>query len=187
MAFDMALGGAAAGVEDRLAVRCRSGDPAAFDELVGRYQIRLFRFAFRMLRDRAEAEDAVQETFLRAYRALPRYRPDGYFSSWIYRITLNECRRRLRGKRSTLSLDLTPLTDNLPDPQAAVMNNERHRQLRLALEMLPEHYRVVMMLFYFEDMSVNEISRTLGVSVSAVKVRLHRGRDRLAARLEGQS
>ena len=183
MALDIALNGTAAGVEDRLAVRCRSGDAAAFDELVSRYQLRLFRFAFRLLGDRSEAEDAVQETFLRVYRALSSYRPDGFFSSWIYRITLNECRRRIRGRKPNLPLEFALLPDNLPDPQSAVMTNERHRELRAAVDSLPEHYRLVMVLFYFEEMSVEEVSRTLSVSVSAVKVRLHRGRDRLAARL----
>jgi len=183
MALEFALTGSAAGVEDRLAVRCRAGDLAAFDELVARYQLRLFRFSFRLLRDRAEAEDAVQETFLRVYRGLSKYRPDGFFSSWIYRITLNECRRRLRSRRSTVPLEFTAAADNLPDPQATVMQNERHRQLRAALNSLPEHYRMVMMLFYFDDLSVDEISHAMGLSVSAVKVRLHRGRERLATRL----
>src|SRR5262245_58545128 len=98
MAIELVWTGAAADVEDRLALRCRAGDSAAFDELVSRYQLRLFRFACRLLHDRAEAEDALQETFVRAFRALPTYRPDGFFSSWIYRIALNECRRRLRGR-----------------------------------------------------------------------------------------
>ena len=94
MAIELSWAGAATDTEDGLALRCRSGDSTAFDELVSRYQLRLFRFAYRMLRDRAEAEDAVQETFVRAYRALPSYRPNGFFSSWIYCIVLNECRRR---------------------------------------------------------------------------------------------
>lgn len=185
MAVDLVWGGASADVEDRLAVRCRTGEPAAFDELVSRYQLRLFRFAFRLLRDRAEAEDAVQETFLRAYRALPAYRPDGFFSSWIYRIALNECRRRMRGKKPTVSLDLVPPTGGMPDPQQTVLTYERHRQLREAVESLPEHYRLVMLFFYFEEMSVEQIARALDVSISAVKVRLHRGREKLAHKLEG--
>ncbi len=185
MALDLVWGGASADMEDRLAVRCRSGEPAAFDELVSRYQLRLFRFAFRLLRDRAEAEDAVQETFVRAYRALPAYRPDGFFSSWIYRIALNECRRRMRGRRPTIPLEVAPPAGNMPDPQQAILTHERHRQLREAVEGLPEHYRLVMQFFYFEEMSVEQISRALSVSVSAVKVRLHRGRVRLATRLEG--
>ena len=186
MAIELAWSGSAAAVEDRLVEKCRSGDSSAFDELVSRYQLRLFRFAFRMLQDRSEAEDAVQETFVRTYRALPGYRPDGFFSSWIYRIVLNECRRRLRSKRPTAGLELAEATpSNIPGPQAVVMTGERNRQLRQAVDDLPEHYRMVMVLFYFEEMSVDQISRTLGASVSAVKVRLHRGRERLATRLDG--
>ncbi len=183
MAIDLALGAAPADPDDRLAVRSRSGDGTAFDELVSRYGVRLFRFAYRMLRDRAEAEDAVQETFVRAYRALPAYRPDGFFSSWIYRIALNECRRRMRGRRPTVPLDLAVTAASTADPQQAVMAQERYRQLRDAVEALPEHYRLVMWLFYFDEMSVEQISKALSVSVSAVKVRLHRGRERLATRL----
>ncbi len=186
MAVDLALGRVPADLDDRLAVRCRSGETVAFDELVHRYQVRLFRFAFRLLQDRGEAEDAVQETFLRAYRALPAYRPDGFFSSWIYRIALNECRRRMRGRRPTVPLDPAVAAGTVADPQQTVMTQERHRQLRDAVDALPEHYRLVMMLFYFDEMSVDQISRTLDVSVSAVKVRLHRGRERLATRLESR-
>jgi RNA polymerase sigma-70 factor (ECF subfamily) len=183
MALEILLGRIPTDTEDRLALRAGAGDAPAFDEIVTRYQLRLFRFAFRLLRDRAEAEDAVQEAFIRTYRALPSYRPDGYFSSWIYRITLNECRRRMRGRKSTVSLDMAPVAGCQPDPQQAVMTHERHRQLRAALAALPEHYRMTMLLFYFEEMSVEQIARALCVSVSAVKVRLHRGRDRLAVRL----
>jgi RNA polymerase sigma-70 factor, ECF subfamily len=186
MAIELAWSGSTADVEDRLAEKCRAGDPSAFDELVSRYQLRLFRFAFRMLQDRSEAEDAVQETFVRAYRALPGYRPDGFFSSWIYRIVLNECRRRLRSKRPTANLEVAEATPSkAPGPQSVVMTGERNRLLRQAVNELPEHYRLVMMLFYFEEMSVDQISKTLGASVSAVKVRLHRGRERLATRLDG--
>src|SRR6266567_2677136 len=88
MALDLVWGDSTGDLEDRLAVRCRDGDAAAFDELLERYQLKLFRFAYRLLKDRVEAEDAVQETFVRAYRALPAYRTDGFFSSWIYRICL---------------------------------------------------------------------------------------------------
>src|SRR2546427_5638597 len=85
MAIDLVWEGATGDLDDRLALRSREGNPSAFDELMERYQLRLFRFAYRLLRERSEAEDAVQETFVRAYRALPSYRPDGFFSSWVYR------------------------------------------------------------------------------------------------------
>jgi RNA polymerase sigma-70 factor (ECF subfamily) len=184
MAIELTWGGAAADVEDRLAVRCRTGDAAAFDEIVTRYQLRLFRFAYRLLRDRAEAEDAVQETFVRTYKALSTYRPDGFFSSWIYRIALNECRRRIRSRRVTVGLEFAVTAASGPDPQHAALVKERNLLLRKAVDSLPEHYRLVMVLFYFEELSVDQIARTLEISVSAVKVRLHRGRERLATRLE---
>ena len=185
MAVDLVWSGASDDLEDRLAIRCRSGDLTAFDELVARYQLRLYRFAYRLLQDRGEAEDAVQESFVRAYRALPAYRPDGFFSSWIYRIALNECRRRMRSRHVTVGLECAPQVAGGPDPQQAVLTYDRHRQLREAVDALPEHYRLVMMFFYFEDMSVEQISRALSVSASAVKVRLHRARARLATRLSG--
>jgi RNA polymerase sigma-70 factor (ECF subfamily) len=185
MGLELAWAGGSGDSEDMLAVRCRTGDRAAFDEIVSRYKLRLFRFAYRLLGDRSEAEDAVQETFIRVYKAIPAYRPDGYFSSWIYRIALNECRRRRRGFRIHLPLETVQQTAPGPDPEQSAMTAERNRQLRQAIGALPEHYRIVMMLFYFDEMSVDEISRTIDVSVSAVKVRLHRGRERLAVRLNG--
>jgi RNA polymerase sigma-70 factor (ECF subfamily) len=186
MGIELAWGTAAAGIEDRLAVRAGAGEGAAFDEIVERYHLRLFRFALRLLRDRSEAEDAVQETFVRVYRALPSYRPDGYFSSWIYRVALNECRRRMRCRRPTVPLEFAPHLSTGNEPEIAALTGDRNRRLREAVASLPEHYRLVMSMFYFDELAVDQISRALDVSVSAVKVRLHRGRDRLANKLDAQ-
>src|SRR5947207_16030153 len=134
MAVGLLWSGQAADTEDKLAIRCRGGDSAAFDALVDRYQQRLFRFAYRLLRDRSEAEDAVQETFVRAFRGLTSYRPDGFFSSWIYRIALNECRRRMRGRKVTVGLEFAPAVGNEPDPQQTILSYERNRQLREAVD-----------------------------------------------------
>jgi RNA polymerase sigma-70 factor (ECF subfamily) len=183
MSAELVMGSTTSAVEDRLALRCRDGDSSAFDELVSRYQLRLYRFAYRMLRDRSEAEDAVQEAFVRVYRALPNYRPDGFFSSWVYRITLNECRRRIRSKKPTMPLEYAQGVVGGEDPQNAIIAGERNRQLRLAVDSLPETYRLVMIMFYFEELSVEQVSKALGLSISAVKVRLHRGRSRLMNKL----
>lgn len=173
--------------EDSLAVRARDGDPAAFDVLVGRYQRRLMRFALRMVKDSCDAEDVVQATFVRAYRGLWRYRPGGFFSSWIYRIALNECRRKLRSRppaHEPLERGArVPARTDGGDPQRAAVTKDRNRMVREAVSSLPDHYREVMVLFYFEDMSVEETARALDLSVSAVKVRLHRGRARLSQAL----
>ncbi|MCC6731249.1 MAG: sigma-70 family RNA polymerase sigma factor [Chthonomonadales bacterium] len=183
MSLELRAAGPPAEVEDRLAVRCRLGDPSAFDELVARYQARLYRFAMRALQNRGEAEDAVQETFVRAYRGLGSYRPDGYFASWIYRIALNECRRRLRSRRPTGALETVSACAEGPTPEQAALDDERHRRVRGAVDALPEPHRVVVTLFYFDEMSVEQIARTLSISAGAVKVRLHRARERLATRL----
>jgi RNA polymerase sigma-70 factor (ECF subfamily) len=176
--------------EDRLAVSARDGDREAFDVLVRRYQPRLLRFALRMLRDPWDAEDVVQSTFVRAYRGLQRYKPGGFFSSWIYRIALNECRRKLRNRppaseplEAGAGIAAPP---DRGDPQRALAVGDRNRIVRDAVSSLPHHYREVMVLFYFEDMSVEETARTLNLSVSAVKVRLHRGRAKLCEVLSGE-
>lgn len=183
MAVELALASTQAEEEDRLVAQCRAGHPEAFDELVARYTVRLYRFAYRMLRNSAEAEDAVQDAFVRAYRALPTYRPSGFFSSWIYRIALNECRRRIHRKHPTAPLETASMVATSPDPQCAFMASERNRNVRNAVESLPEHYRLVLGLFYFEELSVQQVALVLGLSETAVKVRLHRGRERLARRL----
>lgn len=185
MSIELAWTPAPATEEDRLALRTRSGDLAAFDHLVARYHPRLYRFAYRMLHSASDAEDAVQETFVRAYKALPHYRPDGYFSSWIYRIALNECRRRSRQRRDDLPLLDDHRQDTGPDPGQAVLNMERRRQVQAALDALPEHYRLVVELFYFSGLSTAEVGRALGITATAVKVRLFRARQRLSHVLEG--
>ncbi|NLH98172.1 MAG: sigma-70 family RNA polymerase sigma factor [Chthonomonadales bacterium] len=173
--------------EDMLAVRARDGDRGAFDVLVGRYQARLIRFALRMVKDGCDAEDVVQATLVRAYRGLGRYRPGGFFSSWIYRIALNECRRKLRTRPpSHEPLERgaeVPARFSGADPERAIVTQDRNRLVRDAVSSLPVHYREVMMLFYFEDMSVEETARALDLSISAVKVRLHRARARLSQTL----
>ncbi len=196
MAYELTAVGREAGAEpkgrvgeyeDRLAISARDGDSAAFDLLVCRYHPRLLRFALRMLKDPLDAEDVVQATFVRAYRGLQRYRPGAFFSSWIYRIALNECRRKLRG-RPPLSQPLDagagiPDPAESRDPQRSLVVGDRNRLVRDAVSSLPDNYREVMVLFYFEDMSVEETARALDLSVSAVKVRLHRGRAKLCAAL----
>lgn len=176
--------------DDQLALRARDGDTRAFDTLVRRYESRLLRFALRMLNDATDAEDVLQWTFVRAYRGLRAYRPGGYFSSWIYRIALNECRRRMktrgRQQQCTTDLDADLPAASKQEPQSVVIAGDRNRMIREAVYALPAHYREVIVLFYFDDLSVEELAQAMGISVSAAKVRLHRGRARLGAALEGR-
>jgi RNA polymerase sigma-70 factor (ECF subfamily) len=187
MEHEMPTATRAAETDDLLAVRCRSGDKSAFDAIVSRYQERLMRFSTRVLGSQAEGEDAAQEALIRAYRAMQSYRTEGLLQSWLYRITLNECRRRIRRRKLLLPFDALRRKDPGPGPEELAVAADRAHDVRNAVAALPDHYRIVMVMFYFENMSVDEISRTAGISVSAVKVRLHRARERLRHGLaEGQ-
>lgn len=189
MTFELAAHTRSADYEDRLAIEARDGNHAAFDELVRRYEARLYRFAYRMLQHPCDAEDVLQATFLRAYRALEAYKPGGFFASWLYRIALNECRRKIRGRKVSLpgGVELAQQVPAGPatDPEALALRHDRNRHIRGAVMSLPEHYRDAILLFYFEELSVEEVARTMGITVTAAKVRLHRARAKLLAALDG--
>jgi RNA polymerase sigma-70 factor (ECF subfamily) len=189
LTIELVARGRTADYEDHLALQAREGDSASFDTLVHRYQPRLLRFAYRMLQDASDAEDVLQSTLIRAYRGLGAYRPGGFFASWLYRIALNECRRLLRARarlplaseEAALSVAAGPPSD----PAAAALAGDRNRLVRAAVMSLPHHYREVVLLFYFEGLSVEQIARAMRISTTATKVRLHRARARLGAALEG--
>jgi len=177
-------------MDDRLAMQARAGDAEAFDALVRRYEDRLLGFAYRMLHDMSDAQDVLQQTFLRAYRGLASYRPGGQFASWLYRIALNECRRRIgaRRRQPTAPEEAAAYahSDRSSDPEAQTIQNDRNRAIREAVMKLPDHYREAILLFYFEELSVAEMARAMGVSVTAAKVRLHRARAKLSNALKGE-
>ncbi len=163
----------------------RAGDRSAFAHLVERYQRPVYNMAYRMLGNPNDAEDAAQEAFLKAYRALGAYDPGRKFSTWLLSITANHCIDRLRRKKlQVVSLDGLPpwrqLAAETVDPVRNVVRSERGVQIRALLQHLPEEYRLVLVLRYWHDLGYAEIAETTGESVSAVKSRLHRARRRLA-------
>ena len=155
-------------------------DANAFAELVRRYQGRLYRLAYRMLGNAEEAQDATQEAFLRAYRALSSFRMDASFSPWMYRITTNVCLDMLRSRRPQASLDESPL-----DPPAAlsvegaVAERERLRAVAEAVGRLPVGLRTVFLLRHEAELSYEEIAQTLGLPLNTVRTRLFRARNAL--------
>jgi RNA polymerase sigma-70 factor, ECF subfamily len=169
--------------EDTLVERAAGGDMAAFEELVMRNADRLFASLRHFGLDDAEAHEVAQETFLRAWRALPRFERRSRFFTWLYRIGFNEAQRRLaRRPAAGLSLSSTdegPLeeqADGRPGPAEQAENEELRRALERALRELPLELRVPVVLRDIEGLTTREAASMLGLGEPAFKSRLHRGR-----------
>jgi RNA polymerase sigma-70 factor, ECF subfamily len=167
-----------------LVAAAKSGDRDAFDALVSQTYLETYSLAYRLTGDEEDARDVVQESYLRAYRGLRRFRGDAQFSTWLYRITAN-CASTQLGRRSRHRHD--ELDDELPDdrlgapgsPEAAVDAGVLRDRLQVALSELPPRLRAVVVLRDVYDLPHDAIAEELGISVSAAKVRLHRARRRL--------
>ncbi len=170
-------------------ISARQGDQAAFGELVQLHQNAVYNLAYRILGNRVEAEDAAQETFLRAYANLDRYDMVRPFRTWLLSITSNFCIDRLRRRRlKWLSIDeplppRTVLHSEALEPEAAAIASERTALIQsLLAELSPEH-RAAVVLHYWYDYSYQEIAEMLRTTESAIKSRLFRARQTLAAKL----
>ena len=172
-------------VDTELIARVRTGDAAAFDALVGRHADACWRFAFRLLGHRADAEDAVQECWLRVCRALPRYRERAQFKSWLFQILVNECRtvRERRAREHRRIIDDPGVLDGL---SARGPRADLHDALQRGLERLDAGQREAVLLKYGEGLEYEEMTRITGVSVSALKMRVLRGRQSLRLFFEAE-
>jgi RNA polymerase sigma-70 factor (ECF subfamily) len=169
-------------------LQAQQGSEQAFTELVEAYQSHVYNLCYRMLGEPESAEDAAQETFLRAYQHLERYDRSRPFATWLLSIAAHYCIDRLRRRRfsfSSLDDDQEWGTSELPDvdapnPEDVTMHRERSRQMQVAIAKLSPTDRAAIVLRYWHDCSEAEIAETLDLSVSAVKSRLHRARRELA-------
>jgi RNA polymerase sigma-70 factor, ECF subfamily len=169
--------------DDLDVARVVAGDPSAFEGIVRRWQGRLVGLAWRFCRDRAMAEDMAQEAFLKAYRALPTFRRESAFSTWVTAIALNTYRSRLRAEGPPL-LSLEPARGLSVPPSAlrGIEERQRAEAVRRAVLALPARYRDAIVLYYFEERDLGESARVLGVAEGTLKARLHRGRGLLRRR-----
>ena len=178
--------------------RIKSGDSAAFELIMRRHNRRLYRIARGILRNDAEAEDAVQEAYVRAFKNLRQFKGKGPFSAWLAKIAINESLGRLRragAGSKAVSLDdpvqveeanfMTALTFAGPDPEQSVAREEFRRLLETAIDALPEAYRLVFVLRGVEEMSVSEAADYLDVEPATIKTRYHRARRLLQKHLSG--
>jgi RNA polymerase sigma-70 factor, ECF subfamily len=177
--------------ERELVARAQRGDADAYEELVLAYQGIAFRTAYLLAGSAADAEEAAQDGFVKAYRALWRFRAGAPFKPWLLRIVANEARNRRRsaGRRTALALRAAqvPSGEAAPSPEAALLDSERRGQLLAALDRLSESDREVIACRYFLDLSETETAAALGVRRGTVKSRLSRALDRLRAELEAAS
>jgi RNA polymerase sigma-70 factor, ECF subfamily len=172
-----------------------AGQTEAFHDLIRPYERSVYLMALSMLRNEAEAEDVAQETFIKAYRNLGRFRSESRFSTWLIAIALNEARARLRRKQPGLtdSIDDTEgpivpaqLTDWREIPSETLERKEVRSLIRRALDTLPLAYREVFVLRELEERNVQETAETLGITIGSVKMRLHRARMMLQKQLAPQ-
>jgi len=164
--------------------KARMGDDAAFTNIVETFQRPVFNLCYRMLGDPIDAEDAAQETFWRAYQNLHKYDPARPFPTWLLSIAAHYCIDQQRKRRiPILSVDLLPeedAPDPAPNPEKVVGDLEETSQMRRLLASLGPQDRAAVVLRYWYEFSEEEIARTLSLTVSAVKSRLHRARKELA-------
>ena len=177
-----------------LIARVLEGDPAAFEKLMRRYNQRVFRAARSVLRDDAEAEDVVQETFVRAYRGLAGFEERSSLATWLTRIAVNEALARVRRSRMFGAVESdkdgnereAQVTSTRPGPEEQASSRELRSVLTAAIDSLPEEMRTVFVLREVEGLSTLEAGETLQLSSEAVRVRLHRARLALRRHVEKQ-
>lgn len=175
--------------------RVGSGDTASYEIIMRRYNQRLYRVARAILHDDAEAEDVIQDTYVRAYQNLHQFAGYALFSTWLTRIAVHEALRRVRLRNRSQQLDeieqdeegSMKAVETSPDPEQRASNAQIGRLLEEVVLELPDSYRTVVMMRDIEDMSTTETAEALDLSVQNVKIRLHRGhammRTALTARL----
>ena len=177
--------------------RAQRGDRWAFSELVERYQDRIFSLCLRWLADPAAAEEVAQEAFLAAWRALPKFRGDARFDTWLRRIAVNKCKnhhdyrtRRGFGAHDSLHAEsdrpALQLVDQAARTDGAVHRGQAERLLAEGLKRLNEEHRAILIYRDLEDLSYDEIASELGVARGTVKSRLHRARTALLGALRGR-
>jgi len=180
--------------------RLKRGEAAAFEELVAERSGEIYGLLFRLTENGEEARDLTQETFLRAFQSIGRFRGEADLRTWIYRIAINQARNRWRWWRrrrrdNTVSLDavqsqsgqtfMATLAEASGNPEQQTLAHERELALRLALKRVGRAYRETVILRDIEGFTYEEIAMTLGINVGTVKSRLARGRQELRQKLEG--
>ena len=182
-------------IDQALVVRAQGGEQAAFDQLVAKYQRKLGRLLSRFIRDPAEVEDVSQEAFIKAYRALPTFRGDSAFYTWLYRIGINTAKNYLvsQGRRAPTSTqfdsdeaesfeDAGQLRD-INTPESLLLSKQIGQTVNGAIDALPEELRTAIVLREIEGLSYEEIASMMDCPIGTVRSRIFRAREAVASKL----
>jgi RNA polymerase sigma-70 factor (ECF subfamily) len=182
-------------IDRQLVVRAQQGDKQAFNLLVEKYQRKLSRLLSRFIRDQAEVEDVTQEAFIKAYRALPAFRGDSAFYTWLYRIGINTAKNYLMamGRRAPTSTEVEAEDaegfeegEQLRDintPESVLLTNEIAETVNSTIEQLPEELRKAIQMRELEGMSYEDIAQAMDCPIGTVRSRIFRAREAIAERL----
>jgi len=159
------------------------GEINCFSYIVERYKDIVFSIAYKVLKNREDAEELAQESFVKAYRSLNTFKGKAKFSTWLYRITYNTCISETRKKRLSFTMaDAADIRDEAEEMNLdGIPEENREKYVKCALEKLPEDEYTLVLLYYYEDQSIDEISGITGLTVSNTKIKLHRARKKLYA------
>ena len=183
-------------IDAALVKRAQAGEKRAFELLVNKYQRRILRLLGRILHNQSDVEDIAQETFLKAYRALPKFRNESAFYTWLYRIAVNTARNHISSKHNQVFVsdqmesqdgETFSFLDNLTDgetPETHLHNREIIEALQIALDELPEQLRQAIVLRELEGLSYEEISTAMDCPVGTVRSRIFRAREAISERLK---
>ncbi len=165
------------------------GDTQAFAVLVDRYKDLVFTLAIRMLKNREEAEEVSQDTFIKVYKSLPKFKGDSKLSTWVYKVAYNTCLDRIKkNNRRQSEITIDSFTENqiktLDNALSALEEKEQQQTIQDCLQQLSSKDSFLLTLFYFEELSLEEISQIVNMEPNTVKVNIHRARKRLASILK---
>ena len=166
-----------------------AGDSNAFSVLVDRYKDLVFTLSLKMLKNREEAEEVAQDTFIKVFKSLSKFKGDSKFSTWIYKVTYNSCLDRLKkNKKEQLKVAIDEYTEHqvktIDNALENMVEEERQQAIKACLEFLPPDDSFLLTLYYFEEQSLDEIAKVVGLTANNVKVKLFRSRKKLTSILK---
>lgn len=175
--------------ENILIESIKNGDTNAYAKLVDRYKDLVYTLAIRMLKNREEAEEIAQDTFIKVFKSLDKFKGDSKFSTWIYRVAYNTCLDAIKkNKKHQNDVAIDEYTfnklDTIDNALENIIKEERSVLIKNCINKLPEESSVILTLFYFEELSLEEISKVINIEANTVKVKLFRARKKLAVILE---